>query len=197
MRGATLALLALALAAAGCGASNSSSNSPFAGPRRVPTGFSVYYGSGFSVAVPTGYEATSTAVAGAPAGSTVVRLSSAGSPPQMVNAEVLVAENPHLALSLDQVVNNLRASERATTTRLLAFDTRTVGIPGAREARLINESYVAPLSGSQPIATTFDRTWLMVQPRPGVLLDVIAANEPGRGGTLNLNAVIHSFRLNR
>lgn len=32
--------------------------------------------------------------------------------------------------------------------------------------------------------------------RPGVLLDVFAANAPGRGGQLNRDAVINSLRVN-
>lgn len=203
-RAASVAAVALLVAGCGGSAGNSAStttarSSASASPAasRIPTGFAVYEGSGYSLAVPGGYKATSTKVAGQPAGSTVVRLSPSGAAPPKVDSEVLVGENPHLNLSLDQVIDNLKASERAATTRLMTFNVEPVNIAGASESRMINESYIAPLSPSQPIPTVFDRTWLMVLVRPGVLVDVIAANEPDRGGNLNLEAVIDSFRLGR
>jgi hypothetical protein len=54
---------------------------------------------------------------------------------------------------------------------------------------------VAPDSPSNPAPTHFNRKWLMVLVRPGVLLDVVVANAPELGGRIDADAVIDSFRL--
>jgi hypothetical protein len=54
---------------------------------------------------------------------------------------------------------------------------------------------VAPDSPTDQAPTHFNRKWLMVLVRPGVLLDVVVANAPALGGHIDANAVIDSFRL--
>ena len=66
-----------------------------------------------------------------------------------------------------------------------------VTVDGAEEARIVSESY----STRAPNAEAFKRTWLMVVPRAGVLLDLVVVNEPGRGVNLNPATVLGSFRL--
>lgn len=185
-----ISLTVAVLAAGGCGGSSS----PFTGARHVPAGFWVFRGAGFSLAAPAGYEARPGSDPTVPAGVDFTRLTQSGASPQDTNTEIAILENPHLTLSLDRVVANLHTAQ-TTTYHLLRFHTELVRVPGAREARVVRESYVGPFSSSDPVSTRIDRTWLMVLLRPGVLLDVIAANEPGRGGRLNPEAVINSFRL--
>jgi len=54
---------------------------------------------------------------------------------------------------------------------------------------------VAPDSPTNPTATRFERKWLMVLIKPGLLLDVVVANAPKLGGNIDADAVIDSFRL--
>ncbi|MGH2881707.1 MAG: hypothetical protein ACRDPA_03220, partial [Solirubrobacteraceae bacterium] len=70
-------------------------------------------------------------------------------------------------------------------------------VPGARAARIVSESYVAPDSPSNPTPTTFERKWLMVLVKPGLLIDVVVANAPKLGGHIDADAVIDSFRLSQ
>ena len=192
---AAAGLAATALAAgvlAGCGGSSS----PFAGPSRPPVGFAVYRGSGFTVAVPPKFVAQAGKIPDQPAGSTVTNLTQGGEAVEKANAEVMILENPHLSFSLDQVVATL---EREDSTNPAVsqpqFSARIASVPGARAARIVTEHYVAPDSPANPKPTTFERKWLMVLVRPGVLLDVVVANAPALGGHIDADAVIDSFRL--
>jgi hypothetical protein len=188
------ALLAASVLAGGCGGSSS----PFSGPSRPPAGFAVYHGSGFTVAVPPQFVAKAGSVPDQPAGSHVTELTQGGQAVDKANSEVMILENPHLTFSLDQVVATLER-EDATNPAVSQpqFSASTATVPGARAARIITEHYVAPDSPSNPKPTTFDRKWLMVLVRPGVLLDVIVANAPALGGHIDADAVIDSFRLNQ
>ena len=113
-------------------------------------------------------------------------------------SEILLLENPHLTFSLDQVVNNLAEADRTNTSVSNAHISSTkTTVPGAHAARIVTESYVAPDSPSNPAPTHFNRKWLMVLVRPGVLLDVVVANAPALGGHIDADAVIDSFRLNQ
>jgi hypothetical protein len=185
-------LLAAGVMAAGCGGSSS----PFAGSSTPPAGFVVYHGSGFTVAVPPRYQARGASVSGQPAGSTVTALTQGGAAAAKTNSEVLILRNPHLTLTLDEVVANLRREDQtnpAITQPQISATAATV--PGARSARIVTERYVAADSPSDPRHTTFDRKWLMVLLRPGVLLDVIVADAPALGGHIDADAVIDSFRI--
>jgi hypothetical protein len=55
----------------------------------------------------------------------------------------------------------------------------------------VTESYLT----RPPNVTAFKRTWLMVSPKPSVLMDLVVIVEPARGGTLNPASVLNSFRL--
>lgn len=187
-------LLTAGILLSGCGGSSS----PFSGPSHPPAGFIAYHGSGFNLSVPARYQAEPATIPDAPKGSTVTSLTRAGASPEQANSEILIAENPHLSFTLDQVVSNLEREDQGNPSVSRARVTAvTTTVPGARAARIVTESYVAPDSPSNPTRVMFDRKWLMVLIRPGVLLDVVAVNAPKLGGHLDLDTVIDSFRLGR
>ena len=187
------ALGAAAILAAGCGGGSSS---PFAGSFHAPTGYSAYHGSGYMVAIPAGFAAKAGTVPDQPPGSTVTEVTQGGTAAAKAQSEILLLENPHLKFTLDQVVSNLEQADRTNTSVSNVKVTAThATVPGARGARLVTESYVAPDSPTNPAPTHFNRKWLMVLVRPGVLLDVVVANAPALGGHIDADAVIDSFRL--
>jgi hypothetical protein len=186
------ALAATGLLAAGCGGSSS----PFSGSFRAPTGYSAYHGSGYVVAIPAGFVGKAGSVPDQPPGSTVTEVTQGGSSAARAKSEILLLENPQLKFTLDQVVDNLEQADRTNTSVSdVKVSASKVTVPGARGARIVTESYVAPDSPSNPAPTHFDRKWLMVLVRPGVLLDVVVANAPALGGHIDADAVISSFRL--
>lgn len=192
------ALLAGALAAAGplaagCG---SGSSSPFASSFHAPAGYTAYHGSGYVVAIPARFVAKAGTVPDQPQGSTVTEVTQDGSAAARAQSEILLLENPHLKFTLDQVVSNLERADRTNTSLSnVKISATTATVPAARGARIVTESYVAPDSPSNPTPTHFDRKWLMVLVKPGLLLDVVVANAPALGGHIDANAVIDSFRL--
>ena len=191
------ARLAVALAATGILAGGSGgSSSPFSGSFHAPAGFVAYHGNGYMLAIPAQFSAKAGTVSDQPPGSTVVEVTRGGTPAAKAQSEILLLENPHLNFSLDQVVDNLSRADRTNTSvsnpQISAAKTT---VPGARDARIVTESYVAPDSPSDPTPTRFDRKWLMVLVKPGLLLDVMVANAPKLGGHIDADAVIDSFRL--
>lgn len=190
------ALVAAGILVGGCGGSGSSS--PFTGSFHAPAGYVAYHGNGYVVAIPAHFEAKAGTVGDQPPGSTVVEVTNGGNPAAKAQSEILLLENPHLAFSLDQVVDNLSRADRTNTSvSNPQISSTKATVPGARDARIVTESYVAPDSPSNPTRTTFDRKWLMVLIKPGLLLDVVVANAPKLGGRIDANAVIDSFRLNQ
>jgi hypothetical protein len=186
------ALAAAGLLAAGCGGSSS----PFSGSFHAPSGYSAYHGSGYVVAIPAGFVGKAGSVPDQPPGSTVTEVTQGGSSAAKAKSEILLLKNPHLKFTLDQVVDNLEQADRTNTSVSdVKVTASKVTVPGARGARIVTESYVAPDSPSNPAPTHFDRKWLMVLVRPGVLLDVVVANAPALGGHIDADAVINSFRL--
>ncbi len=185
-------LAAAGVLAAGCGGSSS----PFSGSFHAPTGYTAYHGGGYVLAIPLGFLAKAGSVPDQPNGSTVTEVTQGGSSAAKAKSEILLLENPHLKFSLDQVVDNLEQADRTNTS---VSDVKVTAVratvPGARAARIVTESYVAPDSPSNPAPTHFNRKWLMVLVRPGVLLDVVVANAPALGGHIDADAVIDSFRL--
>jgi hypothetical protein len=186
------ALVAAGILAGGCGGSSS----PFAGSFHAPAGYVAYHGSGYVVAVPQHFVAKAGSVPNQPTGATVTQLTPDGVPADKAQAEILLLENAHLKFTLDQVVSNLEQADRTNPAVSNAQISAThATVPGARSARIVTETYVAPDSPSNPTRVTFDRKWLMVLIRPGVLLDVVVADAPKLGGHIDADAVIHSFRL--
>ena len=187
-------LVAVGVLAAGCGGGGSSS--PFAGAFHAPSGYAAYHGSGYIVAMPAGYVAKRGTLSDQPPGSTVIEATRGGSAAAKTQSEILLLENPHLTMSLDQVVSNLTEADRTNTSVSNAQLSATkTTVPGAHDARIVTESYVAPDSPTNPTATRFERKWLMVLIKPGLLLDVVVANAPKLGGNIDADAVIDSFRL--
>jgi hypothetical protein len=187
------ALAATTVLAAGCGGGSSS---PFAGSFHAPAGYSAYHGGGYVVAIPAHFAAKAGSVPDQPPGSTVTEVTKGGSSAARAQSEILLLENPHLKFTLDQVVSNLEQADRTNTSVSdVKVAAAKASVPGARGARIVTESYVAPDSPTNPAPTHFNRKWLMVLVRPGVLLDVVVANAPELGGHIDADAVIDSFRL--
>jgi hypothetical protein len=185
------ALLAAAFLA-GCGGSGS----PFGGSPHPPAGFITYRGDGFRVSVPAGYRARAASVGGVPAGSTVTSFTHGGASPQQTNAEVLVLRNPHLTSTLGQVVGNLEREDVSNPEiSHPLFGSTSATVPGARSARIVSERYTAAESSSDPASVTFERKWLMMQVKPGLLLDVIVVSAPKLASHLDPDAVLDSVRL--
>jgi hypothetical protein len=195
VRRSLVAIVAAAgILAAGCGGSSS----PFSGSFHAPAGYVAYHGNGYVVAVPRQFLAKAGSVPDQPAGATVTELTRGGVTANKAQSEILLLENPHLKFTIDQVVDNLEVADRTNPNVSNAqISAATTTVPGARAARIITERYVAPDSPSNPERVTFDRKWLMVLIKPGLLLDVVVANAPALGGNVDADAVIHSFRLNR
>jgi hypothetical protein len=186
------ALAAAGILSAGCGGSSS----PFAGSFHAPTGYTAYHGSGYVVAIPAGFVGKAGSVPDQPTGSTVTEVTQGGSSAARAKSEILLLENPHLKFTLDQVVSNLEQADRTNTSVSdVKVTAANASVPGARGARIVTESYVAPDSPSNPAPTHFNRKWLMVLVKPGELLDVVVANAPALGGHIDADAVIDSFRL--
>ncbi len=184
---------AAAVLLTGCGGGSSS---PFAGSFHAPAGYVAYHGSGYVVAIPTNFVPKRGTVEDQPAGSTVIEVTKGGNLAARAQSEILLLENPHLTFSLDQVVNNLAEADRTNTSvSNVQINAANASVPGARAARIVTESYVAPDSPSNPTPTTFHRKWLMVLIKPGHLLDVVVANAPKLGGDIDADAVIDSLRL--
>lgn len=185
-------LVTAGLLAGGCGGSDS----PFSGTSHPPAGFVRYRGSGYVLAVPARFQAKPGNVPDQPPGSTVTELTPGGAPVEKTNAEVLLLENPHLKFTLDQIVDNLERADRTNPALSdVQINTASASVPKARAARIVTERYVAPVSASNSTQVTFDRKWLMVLIKPGMLLDVVVVNAPKLGGRLNADAVIDSLRL--
>lgn len=187
------ALATSAVLAAGCGGGSSS---PFAGSFHAPAGYTAYHGSNYEVAIPAHFVAKAGHVADQPAGSTVTEVTKGGAAAAKAQSEILLLENPHLKFTLDQVVSNLEQADRTNTSVSdVKVSATKASVPGARAARIVTESYVAPDSPTNRSPTHFDRKWLMVLVKPGMLLDVVVANAPALGGHIDADAVIDSFRL--
>jgi hypothetical protein len=189
-----VALLSVAVAT-GCGSSSSSrsTHTPSeTGPTgAVPSGYSVYHGYGFSFALPPGFKRLPGTTPGLPAGAWSTSFSPAGKGPGVTNTEIVAIVNTNLQYTVGQVAANLRKAE-STDPKVssLQMAQRDVPVPGARAARVISESYIAPNPH-----TAYERTWLMVSPKPGMLIDLIVVREPYRGANLDPNGVINSFHL--
>jgi hypothetical protein len=187
-------LAATGLLIGGCGGSSS----PLSGSFHAPAGYVPYHGSGYVVAIPTDFVAKPGTVPEQPPGSTVTEATHGGSAAARAQAEILLLENPHLTFTIDQVVSNLERADRTNTqVSNVQIGVTKATVPGSRAARIVSERYVAPDSPSNRTPTQFDRKWLMVLIRPGLLLDVVVANAPNLGGRIDANAVIDSFRLER
>jgi hypothetical protein len=201
----------LAMIVAGCGtASTSSSTSrshtvarsasvtPAAAPTHaIPAGFARYQGHGFSFIAPVGMKpAADGGVSGLPRGASVDTLTAGGRSVQSAHTQIMEGINPRLRTDVDlsQVSTSLLAADASEpSVKNLHTNISTMTVNGARDVRLVSESYTAP--GGGRTRTLFRRTWLMVMPRRGILMDLVVIDEPQRGGRLDPGTVLDSFRL--
>ena len=159
----------------------------------APAGWVRYREHGFSFLAPSGFKpAPDSGVSGLPKTASVRFLTLAGQPIQKTSDQLMLGFNSKLRFDIDQVTTNLMASDSSNpSVTHVHTAVSAVTVDGAEEARVVSESY----STRAPNAEAFKRTWLMVVPRAGVLLDLVVVNEPGRGVNLNPATVLGSFRL--
>jgi pyruvate/2-oxoglutarate dehydrogenase complex dihydrolipoamide acyltransferase (E2) component len=207
----------LAVLAAGCGSASTSTStttphtavtSAAAAPTTtattatspapaIPAGFARYQAKGFSFVAPAGLKpAPDSAVAGLPRGATAATLTPAGKQAVRTNTQIIEGTNPRLRtnVDLDQVATSLESAD-ANDPALghVKTSVSTMTVDGAEQVRVVTESYIGP--DGPHAKTLFHRTWLMVLPKPGLLLDLVVINEPQHGGKLNPATVLDSFRL--
>lgn len=197
-----LGAVLVAALAGGCGGSSQhtqSSSATVAGsrPAGVPVGYAVYHGDGFSFDAPLGLAAQSYPVQGLPAGGSSFILSPAGVSPADADEQILEIVNPHLQESLSQLATSLRNADLSNhSVKDVQTSVHPAQVSGAQGAQVFNESYVAVNPPNvTPRQVLFKRTWLMVEPKAGTLIDLVVAVEPGLGGHLDANTVIDTFRL--
>ena len=163
----------------------------------VPAGFARYQAKGFTFVAPAGLKpAPDGGIAGLPAGASAATLTPGGKRFARSNTQILEATNPRLRadVTLDQVATSLESAD-ANDPSLGHVQTNvsTMTVDGAEQVRVVTESYVGP--NGRHARTLFHRTWLMVLPKPGLLLDLVVVSEPQHGGKLNPATVLDSFRL--
>ena len=216
MRIALAALLAALLGGCGGSAPHSTSSagvtssgttttatatSPPSGTSAVaaPPGFVRYAGEDFTFFAPRGFKpAPNGGIAGLPRGASAEILTPGGGRVERTNTQIIEGFNPRLRtnVGLDEVATSLEAADRSDPAeRNVQTNISTMTVNGATDVRIVTESYNGP--GGDGTRTLFRRTWLMVLPRAGLLLDLVVVDEPQRGGALDPAAVLDSFRLNR
>jgi hypothetical protein len=191
----------VAILAAGCGSaasttsSRSSDPAPAVAAQAIPAGFARYHGSGFTFIAPSGMKpAPDGGVSGLPPRASAVILTPGGSRVEDANVQIIEGINPALGASLDAVALSLESADKgnkAMTNVHTSVGTMTVS--GAENVRTVRESYVAEAGDGH--TTLFHRTWLMVSPKRGTLMDLVVVDEPQRGGTLDPATVLDSFKL--
>jgi uncharacterized protein YceK len=165
----------------------------------TPAGFARYRANGFSFLAPSGMKpARDGSIAGVPRGVSARILSPGGGRVESTSTQIIVITNPRLRtnVDLDQLATSLEAADaNDPRTKDVHTNVSTTTVAGAEQVRIVTESYNAP-DGAHS-RTLFRRTWLMVMPRPGLLMDLVVVNEPRRGRTIDAATVINSFRLSR
>lgn len=163
----------------------------------LPAGFARYLGHGFSFAAPRGMRpAPDGGIGGLPAGASASTLTPGGRSVRRATTQIIEGFNPRLRtdVNLDEVATGLEASDEAQpTVKNLHTNVSAMTVSGAESVRIVTESYTAPAGDGT--RTLFHRTWLMVLPRPGLLIDLVVVDEPQRGGALDPATVLDSFRL--
>jgi hypothetical protein len=163
----------------------------------IPPGFARYQGDGFSFVAPSGMKpAPGGGINGLPRGASAETLTAGGRSLVRTNAQIMEAYNPRLRtdVSLGQVATSLEAADgNDPSVKDVHTSISTMTVAGAEDVRTVSESYIA--ADGPHARTLFHRTWLMVMPRPGVLIDLVVIVEPRHGGDLNPATVLNSFRL--
>jgi hypothetical protein len=191
-RAATTSTTASASDTATSGASSTTSAA-------IPPGFVRYRGEGFTFLAPPGFKpAPNGRIGGLPRGASAEILTPGGGRVEHTNTQIIEGFNPRLRadVSLDQVATGLETADHSDRSEKdVRTNIGTMTVSGAEAVRIVTESYNGPVGDGT--RTAFHRTWLMVMPRPGLLIDLVVVDEPQRGGTLNPAAVLDSFRLDR
>ena len=163
----------------------------------VPPGFARYQAKGFSFLAPAGLKpAPDGGIAGLPPGASAATLTPGGKRFTRSHTQIIEATNPRLRtdVNLDQVATSLQSADASDPSlKNVKTNVSTMTVDGAEQVRVVTESYNGP--NGPHARTNFHRTWLMVMPRPGLLLDLVVVNEPQHGGNLNPDTVLNSFRI--
>jgi hypothetical protein len=168
-------------------------------PQTIPPGFARYRARGFTFVAPAGMKpAPNGGIPGLPRGASAETLTPGGRRLENTNVQIIEGTNPRLRtdVTLDEVATSLETSDaRDRALKGLHTNISTMTVNGAESVRIVTESYTAP--AGHRTRTLFHRTWLMVLPRPGLLIDLVVVDEPQHGGRLNPATVLDSFRLDR
>jgi hypothetical protein len=163
----------------------------------VPPGFVRYRAKGFSFLAPAGLKpAPDGGIAGLPLGASAATLTAGGKRFTRSHTQIIEATNPRLRtdVNLDQVATSLQSADASDPSlKNVKTSVSTMTVDGAEQVRVVSESYNGP--NGPHARTNFRRTWLMVMPKPGLLLDLVVVNEPQHGGNLKADTVLNSFRI--
>lgn len=208
----------LAAAATGCGGSAAHSRSATSSGRTetpsataptsttstasagaAPPGFVRYREADFTFLAPRGFKpAPNGRISGLPPGASAEILTPGGGRVERTNTQIIEGFNPRLRanVTLDEVATSLETADHSDSSeKNVQTNISAMTVAGAEDVRIVTESYNGPVGDGT--RTLFHRTWLMVLPRPGLLLDLVVVDEPQRGGALDPATVLDSFRLNR
>lgn len=205
--------LLLAALAAGCGTASTTTSQPAAtsaaaaptttvasttsSASAVPPGFVRYRAKGFSFLAPAGLKpAPDGGIAGLPPGASAATLTPGGKRFTRSHTQIIEATNPRLRtdVNLDQVATSLQSADASDPSlKNVKTNVSTMTVDHAEQVRVVTETYNGP--NGPHARTVFHRTWLMVMPKPGLLLDLVVVNEPQHGGNLNPDTVLNSFRI--
>lgn len=180
-------------------ATSITSTTSTARPPVIPPGFARYRDADFTFLAPSGFKpAPNGRISGLPRGASAMILTPRGGRVERTNTQIIEGFNPRLRtnVSLDEVATELQTADRSDRSeKHVQTNISTMTVNGAADVRIVTESYNGPVGDGT--RTLFHRTWLMVLPRPGLLLDLVVVDEPQRGGKLDPATVLDSFRLNR
>jgi hypothetical protein len=181
------------------GAPSTTGASSTTGAAAIPPGFARYRDEDFTFVAPRGFKpAPDGAISGLPRGASAEILTPGGQRVERTNTQIIEGFNPRLRtnVSLDEVALSLETADHSDKSeRQVHTNVSTMIVSGAEDVRTVTESYNGPVGDGT--RTRFDRTWLMVLARPGLLLDLVVVDEPQRGGKLDPATVLDSFRLDR
>ncbi|MBO0767411.1 MAG: hypothetical protein J2O48_01875 [Solirubrobacterales bacterium] len=189
--GQTLAGIALAVAFGGCGAQSAG--------RRADASVVNVRGAGFTLKLPAGYKPGSTkSIQGVPAGVASASYTPGGAGGASVPSMVAVLAGNHAAASPAQIAQGLHNYYKYMHNgALTSFASKPANVPGAKAAEIVHESDLSHVSGLASKYTRYDDSWLIVETANDGLREVDAVNEPERGGQLDGDQVIRSFRLTK
>lgn len=178
------AALALLVMLAGCGGGSKSKPTP------VPPGFTVYRGPDFELAYPTGWGKVTKKPSVTGSGTYYQVLGPGpqdGLPPQVGLGRGRA--NGHFKT----VVELNKTAEKATSTQWRLVDEHDVAVTGAKDAHLIETTYLLPLKTGTSVRTR--EIQLLVRTAHGTQMDLLVRAPAAQFNSLPLRKVVSAFRV--